>query len=654
MTTLTETLELAVGYHQAGDLHQAEQLYLQILETDPRQVDALHLLGLVAKRLGRIDQAADYLRQAMALRPDIADVHYNLGNLLREQGNLDEAAASYRQALKLQPRHSGAYNNMANTLRQQGKPAEAAGYLLAALRLNPDDAAAHTNLGIALQEQGNVDEALACYQQSLRLRPDFVEAHYNMGIALKESGLPDEAGARYREALRLRPDNPDALLNLSLVLSQQGLIEESIACLSRAGALKPADAGLHSGLLHSLMYRPESDPQAIFREHRRWAERHEAPLAAAARPHANVRDPERPLRVGYLSPDFRQHPVTNTIEPVLARHDRARWHVTCYANVARPDSITERLYPLADCWRDIAGMPDDRVADLIRADAIDIMVDLAGHTAGQRLLVFARRPAPIQVAYSGYPGTTGMASMGFRITDAYADPPGQTEAFHSETLVRLPEIAWCFRPPPCPDVGPLPARTAGRVAFGCLNKLAKVSAPVIALWSRVLQEVPNSQLLLLRGASKLAGDRLRDDFVRLGIDAGRIQLLEPPRREEQYFALFRTIDICLDTFPYNGCVTTCNSLWMGVPVISLAGNSYVSRQGVSLLSNLGMRDWIAPTPEDYVATVKRWAGHLDWLEKLRFATRERMRRSPLCEEERFTRFLEAAYRRLWTEWCAGA
>ena len=473
-------------------------------------------------------------------------------------------------------------------------------------------------------------------------------------MALSAQGKLDEAVASYREALRLRPDYPEALFNLNLVLGKQGLIDDSIACVRRAIALKPDDAGVHSGLLLSLVYLPEAEPQAIFGEHRRWADRHEAPLAASARPHANVKDRERPLRVGYLSPDFRQHPVANTIEPVLAHHDRASWHVTCYANVARPDSVTERFYPLADCWRNIAGMPDDRVADLIRADGIDILVDLAGHTAGQRLLVFAARPAPVQVAYSGYPNTTGMTSMAYRITDAYADPPGQTEAFHTETLVRLPEIAWCYRPPPCPDVGPLPARTVGTVSFGCLNKLAKVSAPVIALWSRVLQAVPDSQLLLLQGSSQLAGDRLRAEFARLGIDGGRLNLLEPPRREEQYFALFQTIDICLDTFPYNGCVTTCNSLWMGVPVVTLAGNSFVSRQGVSLLSNLRMRDWIARAPEDYVAVASRWAGHLDWLEKLRAGLRERMRLSPICNEARFTRSLEAAYRRLWTDWCAGA
>jgi predicted O-linked N-acetylglucosamine transferase (SPINDLY family) len=244
--------------------------------------------------------------------------------------------------------------------------------------------------------------------------------------------------------------------------------------------------------------------------------------------------------------------------------------------------------------------------------------------------------------------------MAYRITDAHADPPGQTEALHTEKLVRMPEVAWCYRPPPCPDVGPLPARTAGRVTFGSLNNLAKVSAPVMALWSRVLQAVPGSRLLLQKGASKLAGERMRAEFARHGIDGGRLQLLDPLPQEDQYFRLFHEIDICLDPFPYNGCVTTCNSLWMGVPVIALAGNSYVSRQGVSLLANLHMHDWIAASPEEYVAIAVRWAEHLDSLEELRSGLRERMRVSPLRDEERFTRFLEAAFRRMWVDWCATA
>jgi predicted O-linked N-acetylglucosamine transferase (SPINDLY family) len=338
------------------------------------------------------------------------------------------------------------------------------------------------------------------------------------------------------------------------------------------------------------------------------------------------------------------------LEPILTHLDRSRFHVTCYAGVDRPDAVTQRLRGLAGAWRDIAGLPDDAVAELIRADAIDILVDLAGHTAGRRLLVFARKPAPVQVAHFGYPNTTGLAAMDYRLTDSYADPPGQTEAFHTEELVRLPEVAWCYQPSPAPAVGPLPALAAGYLTFGSLNNLAKVTAQVMARWSDLLRAVPGSRLLLLTGAGPQTDQRLRDRFRQKGIDSDRL-LLMGRRPRDQYLELYRQIDIGLDPFPYNGGVTSCDALWMGVPMITLAGNSYASRQGVSLLSNLDLRDWIAQTPEEYVALAARRGKDLEDLQRLRSGLRERMQRSPLCDGARFTRRLEEAYRAMWRRWC---
>jgi predicted O-linked N-acetylglucosamine transferase (SPINDLY family) len=401
-----------------------------------------------------------------------------------------------------------------------------------------------------------------------------------------------------------------------------------------------------------LAYLPQPDPQTLFLEHRRWAERHAAPLAAEARPYANDPAPDRPLRVGYVSPDLREHPVASFLTPVLAHHDRSRFHVTCYADVARPDGVTRHLQTLADAWRDLPGRSDAQVADLIQADSTDILVDLAGHTACNRLLVFARKPAPVQVTHFGYPNTTGLSTMDYRISDRYADPPGRTEAYHTEELVRLPEVAWCYRPLAAPEVTPLPARAAGHVTFGSLNNLAKITPQAIALWSELLRAVPGSRLVLLTGAGSQADQRLHDLFGQHGIDRARLELLGR-RPRDRYLALYQEMDIALDPFPYNGGVTTCDALWMGVPVVTLAGESYVSRQGVALLSNLGLDDWVAGAPDAYVDIATRWAHDVEGLGRLRAGLRERMTNSPLTDGLRFTRFLAEAYRWMWQRWCLG-
>jgi predicted O-linked N-acetylglucosamine transferase (SPINDLY family) len=685
LAAVAEVFAQALQHHQAGNLRLAEQLYQQILGVAPDHADSHHLLGVLAYQTGRYDQAVALIRKALTLNPWAPVYHSNLGAAHEALGQMEDALACFQRLISLQPHAPEAHNAVGNALWKLGRPQEAVAHLNQALRARPDFPEAHNHLGNALLGMGQPDQALAHYrhairlkpdyadpwsnagvvlldlgqpaeavthlQQALRLKPDFAEAYNNLGNALKEQWQLDEAEANYREALRLRPAYPEAHYNLALALQQQGRVEEAVACHRQAIALWPDNARYHSGLLLPLTYLAELAPEALFREHLRWAERHAAPLTAAARPHTNNRAPDRLLRVGYVSPDLREHPVGFFLEPVLVHLDRSHFHVTCYAGVAHPDAVTLRLRGLADAWRHIAGLPDDAVAELIRADGIDILVDLAGHTAGRRLLVFARKPAPVQVAHFGYPNTTGLAAMDYRITDPYADPPGQTEAFHTEELVRLPQVAWCCQPSAAPAVGPLPALATGYLTFGSLNNLAKVTPQVVALWSDLLRAVPHSRLLLLTGAGRQPDQRLRDRFRQDGIDGDRLQLLGRLPRD-QYLELYQQIDLGLDPFPYNGGVTSCDALWMGVPVITLAGRGYVSRQGVSLLSNLDLRDWIAQTPEDYVALAAHRGKDLEDLQRLRSGLRERMRLSPLCDGARFTRQLEEAYRAMWRRWSA--
>jgi predicted O-linked N-acetylglucosamine transferase (SPINDLY family) len=337
-----------------------------------------------------------------------------------------------------------------------------------------------------------------------------------------------------------------------------------------------------------LNYCADIEPTDVLAEHRRWSEQHTASLANDRQPHANSPDPNRRLRIGYLSPDFCRHSVAFFIESLLAAHDRSAFEILCYANVSQTDIITERLQGLADKWRDIVHLSDQQVAELVRADAVDILVDLVGHTVNNRLLVFARKPAPVQISYLGYPNTTGLSTIDYRLTDAWADPPGRADRFHTETLVRLQGGFLCYQPwPGTPEVSPLPALTSGHITFASFNNATKVNPEVIALWSKILRLLPNARLIMK--ALQLGDIGTRQRFAQLfeqnGVSMERVELLGWASSTAEHLELYNRVDIGLDPFPYNGTTTTCEALWMGVPVIVLAGNTHAARVGVSLLSS---------------------------------------------------------------------
>ena len=490
-----------------------------------------------------------------------------------------------------------------------------------AIQCAPDCVEAHNNLGNALKDQGRLEEATAAYLQALGFNPEFAEIHNNLGNALKDQGHPDEAIAAYRRTIQLKPDSADA----------------------------------HSNLLLDLHYLPGFEPEELFREHRRWEEIQSLPLAKFIGRHGNDRNPERRLRIGYVSPDFREHPVAFFLESLLAAHDRGQVEVFCYADVLREDTVTKRFHQHTAQWRKIAGMKDEQAADLIRTDGIDILVDLAGHTARNRLLVFARKPAPIQVTYLGYCDTTGLRAMDYRLTDALADPPGTTEHLHSEQLVRLPDTAWCFRPSDAASaVGTLPVLHSGHITFGCFNVRPKITDEALALWSGLLAKVPGSRLLLKALGFEEASGRLRmhASLKKAGITPERVELVGRIPTLAEHLALYNRMDIALDTFPYNGTTTTCEALWQGVPVVTLAGHTHASRVGVSLLSNVGLAELVAHSPEEYVKVAVALAANVSRLAELRSTLRERMAASPLMDAPRFTRNVEHAYREMWRAWCA--
>jgi predicted O-linked N-acetylglucosamine transferase (SPINDLY family) len=618
MATGTNLFAEAEQLLGSGAFIPAGKLYVTILQKQPDHAEAWCRLGEVYHRLDQPDKAANCYRRALALRPDLVEVLGNLGLALLQGGNAREAALCLREAVGLRP----------------------------------ELAEIHNNLGMALTRQDDQEQAVFHFRQAVRLKPDLAAAHNNLGLALADQGMPDEALDCYERAAQLAPENVGALANLGNAYKDQGRLGEAVRCYRQALAIQPENARIHSNLLLALSYQPSAEPLAILREARCYAEQHAAPLAITVSPHLVRSEAQRRLRIGYVSGDFRDHPVAYFFEPILASHDHQRFEIVCYADVHNPDITTQRLQEYADRWRSLVGLSDEQAAALIRQDQIDILVDLAGHTGGNRLLVFARKPAPVQASYLGYLGTTGLEAIDYYITDAHADPLGLAEEHYQERLLRLPECAFCYRPGAAPEAATeLPARRCGRLTFGSLNTLAKLSAEVLALWAQVLTAVPGSRLMLPRGAGRACA-WLCDVLSRHGIGAERLLLLDKAATRFEYLKRYLEIDLCLDPFPYNGVTTTCDALWMGVPVLTLAGRTTVSRQGVRYLRSVGLEGLIAQSPAAYVPTATELAGDLARLEGLRCGLRERMRVSPLMDGPRLTSHLEVIYRRLWDEWVA--
>jgi protein O-GlcNAc transferase len=682
--TIPQALQTALHHHQAGRMADAEALYRQILAVQPNHPDALNLLGKIASQAGRHEIAADLIRRAIAVSPSDWRYYFGLGNALLAQGRLDEAIAAYRATLQFKPDFEMALNNLGVASRAEGNIGEAVGACRRALQIKPDYAEAWYNLGLALQSQGHADEAIAAIRRALELQPSFPDARNDLGNALMTRGELDEAIAEYRHALQLKPDDPEihtnlgnalweggrteeaicayrgalqlkpdylkAHNNMGVALARQGQLAEAMTAYRHALRLEPDLAWVHSNLIYALHFHQDYNGRMIADEQRRWNRLFSEPLKQYIQPHANDCTPERRLRVGYVSPDFRDHPVGRYVLPLFERHDCEQFEILCYSGVLKPDWMTERFRTLTGKWRNIVGVPDARLAEMIREDSVDILVDLSQHMAGNRLPVFARKPAPIQVSFAGYPESTGLEAIEYRISDRYLET-GPHDAAVRQERVCLIDSFYSYDPRGIEvEVNPLPALENGTVTFGCLNNLCKVNERVLSLWARVLGEVKNSRLVISSPAGSHR-QRTQEAFGREGVAASRVEFVDfRPRRE--YLELYHRLDVLLDTFPYNGGVTTCDALWMGVAVVSLAGKTPVSRAGVSLLTNVGLPELIARSETEYVNIASRMAGDLPHLAELRSAIRDRMKTSAVMNASGFTRQVEQVYREAWETWCA--
>jgi protein O-GlcNAc transferase len=616
MRDLTEALQ----FHRAGRLQEAEDCYRAVIAADACNAQAGHLLGLLLLQTNAgSEEGFTLLRRAIELAPQVPDFHCNLAAALGRIGRHAEAAACLETALRLRPSYADAWNN----------------------------------LGVALEHLGRLQEAADAYGKAIGQKPDFPEPHNHLGNVLRKLGRLEEAIASHRRAIGLRADYAEAYNNLAAAYSELGDQSEVIACHREVVALRPHAAQARSDLLHVLHYSPESTQDMLFAEAIQWASQCVKSFPKHPASHANDRTPDRRLRVGYVSSDFREHPVARLIRPVLASHDRAQFEIFCYSGVRHPDATTAQLQSNDVVWRSVAGVPDDQLDQIIRRDRIDILIDLAGHMSGNRLTLFARKPAPVQITHFNYPDTTGLASIDYRITDPLSDPPGRTEQYSSERLLRLPDCAWCYHPgDDTPDVSPLPASHRGYLTFACLNKSIKITPQAVALWARVMHQIPCSRLLLHSGGAAHDNQYRRHQFEHHGINSDRLAFISSgPRRG--YLAAYNGVDLAFDPFPYNGGVTSCDALWMGVPVITPSGDTYCSRQGVMLLTNLGLQGCIAESPDDFVARAIELTSDAAGLTALRLGLRERLQRSPLMNARKFTADLENAYHTALREWCSG-
>ncbi len=513
------------------------------------------------------------------------------------------------------------------------------------------NAAEQVAQAVAAQHRGEHVLARELYLRALQIEPQNSDALHLLGVLEYEERNIDDAVDLIEEAISLRPTAALYWMNCGLAYMARGETERAIANLREALRLRPAFPMAHANLLFALNYSAVTTPVETAEEHRKWFRTNILPDLKRMPAPGNIPEPERRLRVGYVSADLGDHIIALFVEPIFANRDPLQVEIFGYDNGTASDKLNSRLRRSADQWRLVAGLDDDALAAAIRADEIDILVDLTGHTRGSRLAVFARRPAPVQITYLGYPATTGVDAMDYRLTDARGDPPGLTEAHYGERLARLPDSLWCYLPlAETPEVTALPAVANGCITFGSFNQPAKLGDGVLELWTRLLTEVADSRLLMAPVPPGYARERYVQIFAARGIAPERI-VFEPTLPMLQYQALRSRVDIALDSFPMNGGSTTCETLWMGVPLVTLTGERFVSRAGTSLLTAAGLKEFIARNENEYLAIAAALAADLPRLAQLRARLRGQMRQSPLLDGPRFTRNLEAVYRQLWRDWC---
>ncbi len=638
--------------HEAqGDFVKAEGHYRSAIRIRPLFPLAHCGLAEVLTRQGRFTEAEVCDRQAIKLQPDLVQAHNNLALVLIQQGRIVEAEASCRRVLELRPELAVAHNNLATVLNRQGRVVEAEASCRKALELQPDLAEAHNNLAIMLNLEGRFKDSEASCRRAIELKPELAEGHSNLANVLMKQDRPGEAEASCLRALDLKPGFADAYLNLGTALMDQGRLAEAAEGYRRALQIRPDLQTAYQDLLFCLSQSEEVAPEALFDEHVRFADRFEAPLRRAWPRHQNSREPERQLRIGFVSGDFREHALAYFTEPAfshLASNSGLSLHA--YSNYPVEDPVTLRMRRHFSHWNQAFRLSDEMLANKVQADGIDILVDLTGHTAHSRLLTFMRKPAPIQCGWIGYLGTSGLQSIDYYLADKHFLPPGEFDRYFTEKIAYLPAVA-PFQPSfNAPDVGPLPSLTSGNLTLGSFSRLSKLNPSVIALWSQLLRALPESRMLIggmpRDGRHEVVGGWFEDE----GIAPDRLSF-HPRCDSGKYLALHNQVDLCLDPFPFTGATTTSHALWMGVPTLTLLGQTVAGRLGAALLHHVGLEDFVAHDFGEFVEKGVYWSGNLERLARLRAGMRERFLQSPIGRPDLFAQGLAHGFRQMWRTWC---
>ncbi len=680
-----QLLQQAEQHEKSGKLAEMEQLCREILEVRQDVPKVWQMLGMAARKKGetteaigmfqkslaifpdspkvlcelasalvdaeQIDQALPLLTKAQSLRADSGDIALALGKALLHQQRFAEAQVELQKAVEKNPKSAEARLKLGNTFRGQGKHEQALIEYQAAVRVDGNYADGYVNLGAVCFRLGRVEDALLAYRQAVTINPQMFQAHNNLGVALNEVGQHEAAVAHFQAAVKINPQHAKAYHGLGMALRAIGSLDAALGAFKKAVELNPQSALFNSSLVYALNFAPSVDAKARFEAAREWATRFADPHLGRIPPHTNDNNPTRRLKIGYVSADFRHHPVILHFDNVLRHHQREEFEVYCYSNVALEDPLTERIRGAAHQWRPIATLDDDAVERLVREDGIDILVDLSLHSPGNRLPLFARKPAPVQVTWLGYVGTTGLKQIDYRLTDRFLDPPERSDEFYSERSFRLPDCESSFDPitPPLPSNG-TPALAGGSVMFGTQVPFSKVNEPIVSLWASVLKAVPQSRMLV-QVENPPQRKRLAAWFAAQGIAPERIELVQYPSRLE-YLKGFQRIDVVLDTYPFCGGTSTLDAFWMGVPVLSLCGRDAISRTCLSIAANCGLAETLVVTaPQQFVERAITLVADLQRLNALRQQILPRLQKSPLMDLARFARNLEAAYREMWQTWC---
>jgi predicted O-linked N-acetylglucosamine transferase (SPINDLY family) len=638
----------ADDHFRAGRMPEARVTYLRAIEIDPSRAQALYMLGGIALNQGDTEAALDFIHRAIASAPDNADYRFSLGTIFANTGRPEEAISCFEEAIRLKPDAADWHRQLAVALHGVGKHVEGLAASLRVTELNPYDAQAFLDLGLTLQKLGKLKNAESAFERAVSLAPDAAGPLVNLAMVRRDQGRPVEAEVPARRAVEIDPTMSQAWFTLGSVLGPQARHFEAAEYLKKAIELNPADDDPWHILMFGMTYSDNWSASEVYEMHRRWGQRLPAGRPRSIDP--SHRRANHRLRIGYLSADFRRHPIAHFIEAPLKHHDRTRFEIFCYHTDGRADETTERLKALADHWHWVAGTSDAEIEQAIVTDGIDILIDLSGHTDGQRLRMLARRVAPVQVTYLGYPNTTGVPAIDYRLTDARADPPGESDTLHTEKLVRMPESFLCFAPPDSMgEIGELPMKRNGFVTFGSFNNFTKLSPTTLGLWSEILEATPNSRLMIKAAGLRDEGLRalLLQMLARAGVERGRIEIVSPTISHREHMDAYAEVDIALDTFPYHGTTTTLDALWMGVPVVTLVGDRHASRVGLSILGCLGLTDVVAYSATEYIDAAVRLAADPARLEGIRHSLRSRLATSPLTDGKGFAQRLEHAYLGMW-------